>query len=309
MTTGRLPDTYLIGAPKAGTTSLADWLAQHDQVYFSVPKEPFYWAADYPGMRARYGFDTAEAYAALFAGPEAYAATRIAEGSTTYLYSERAVPDIVAAGGEPRFIVSLRRPADLLVSYHRTQLVALNEDEPDFERAWRRSLRGEGPGVTPVDPNIVDYPRIGRLGSALERLYAVVPRHRVHVVLFDELAADPGAVWRSLTGFLDLRSDPAPDFAVRNASTKAARSASLRRFMHTPPPVLAGPIRTLRHWSRTTSNPLVGKFKSALWRDAAHPSVTAEVKAEVSEYFAADTALAAELTGLDLSAWIRLPSR
>ncbi|CAN5138666.1 hypothetical protein BH20ACT5_BH20ACT5_07850 [soil metagenome] len=41
-----LPELYLIGAPKCGTTSLAGWLAGHPEVYFSVPKEPFYWASD-----------------------------------------------------------------------------------------------------------------------------------------------------------------------------------------------------------------------------------------------------------------------
>lgn len=61
-----LPNAYIVGAPKAGTTSLSQWLAQHPDVFFSVPKEPFYWASDYPGLRRHYGFETREAYEALF---------------------------------------------------------------------------------------------------------------------------------------------------------------------------------------------------------------------------------------------------
>lgn len=299
----RLPDTYLIGAPKAGTTSLADWLAQHPQVYFSVPKEPYFWAADYPRQRAKYGFDAREAYDALFTAPAAQTAQVVAEGSTTYLYSDVAVPDILAAGGEPRFVVVVRAPADLLVSYHRTQLVALNEDEADFATAWRRSLTGAGPGVTPLDPKLVDYPAVGALGAALQRLLERVPRERVHVVLFDDLASDPAAVWADLAAFLGLPVDPTPDFAVKNASTKSARSAALRRLTHNPPAWLAAPVRAVRQWSRTTSNPLATRVKGLMWKAAARPSVDPAVKAEVAAYLAADTALLAELIGRDLAHW------
>ena len=49
---------YLIGAPKCGTTTVAGWLGSHRDVYWSTPKEPYYWADDFPGQRAHYGFDT-----------------------------------------------------------------------------------------------------------------------------------------------------------------------------------------------------------------------------------------------------------
>ena len=75
-----LPDVYLIGAPKAGTTSVASWLAVHPQVFWSVPKEPFYWASDYPRMRAHHGFVTRDDYESLFASRAARDAAVRAEG-------------------------------------------------------------------------------------------------------------------------------------------------------------------------------------------------------------------------------------
>lgn len=300
-----LPDVYLIGAPKAGTTSLADWLAQHPEVYFCVPKEPFFWASDYPRMRERYGFADRPSYEALFASPEAAAATLRAEGSTTYLYSRVAVPDILAAASAhpPRFVVSLRKPVDLLISYHRTQVVALNEDEPDFAAAWRRSVAGGLPTVRPLDPKLVDYPSVGALGQAMARLYEAVGRERVHVVLFDDLARDPASVWTRLTAFLGVAAAPAPAFEVRNASNKAARSANLRRLTHNPPAVVAAPVRVLRQWARTTSNPLAAKLKGAMWKAEARPEVTDEVRAEVAAHLATDTLALGELIGHDLTRW------
>lgn len=309
MTDITLPDIFLIGAPKSGTTSVASWLGSHPEVYFSVPKEPYYWAADYPDMRSRYGFDTREKYAALFSSAEARKAPHRAEGSTTYLYSERAVPDILAEVADAKFVVAIRKPVDLLVSYHRTQLVALNEDEQDFSVAWQRSLTGVGPKTTPLDPKLVDYPAVGRLGAAVERLLDLVPRERVHFVLFDDLAADPGAVWAELTGFLGLPSEPAPVFDVRNASTKTFRSPLLRRLTHSPPPWLGAPMRSLRQWSRTTSNPLAGRVKALMWRAEGRPEVSQTVRAEVAEFLAADTELLGELIGVDLSHWVIVSSR
>ena len=71
-----LADLYLIGAPKAGTTSVASWLSEHPDVFWSTPKEPFYWAADYPRMRALYGFETRAQYQHLFESPAATAGGR-----------------------------------------------------------------------------------------------------------------------------------------------------------------------------------------------------------------------------------------
>ncbi len=298
-----LADVYLVGAPKCGTTSLARWLAEHPDVYLSVPKEPYYWAADYPRMRAHYGFDSRSAYEALFASPAAQAAALRVDGSTTYLYSRCAVVDIDAARPTARFVVTLRNPVDLLISYHRTQLVALNETESDFGTAWRRSLDGGAPATDPLDPKLVDYPMVGRLGAAVERLLHTVERARVHFVVFDDLAGNPSGTWRGLTDFLDIGPDPEPAFEVHNASNKAYRSAAVRRLTHRPPALVQAPIRRLRQWSRTTNNPWVAAGKARMWRTAAAPRVSDEIRGEVAEYLRPDVAKLATLLERTLPQW------
>ncbi len=298
-----LPNVYLVGAPKCGTTSLARWLDEHPAVYLSVPKEPYHWAADYPRMRAHYGFDTRRAYEDLYASQAARSATLRVDGSTNYLYSQCAVADISAAVPDARLVVTVRNPVDLLVSYHRTQLVALNETETDFATAWRRSLAGDLPATDPLDSKLLDYPTVGRLGAAVERLLAIVPRERVHFVLFDDLAADPGRTWRELTAFLGIQPEPEPQFEVHNASNKAYRSAMLRRLTHRPPAALEAPIRRLRQWSRTTGNPLVAAGKARMWRSAQTPRVSDEIRHEVAEYLGPDVDKLAVLLERSLPQW------
>lgn len=298
-----LPDTYVIGAPKAGTTSLTRWLDASADAYVSVPKEPYHWASDYPRLREHYGFETRHSYENLYVSAEARAARRRVDGSTVYLYSDTAVSDIVSEVESPRFIVALRRPSELLVSYHRTQVVALNEDEPDFATAWWRSLDGKLPQTDPLDVKLVNYPRVGALGAAVERLLATIPRTQVHAVVFEDLVARPADVWTALARFLDLSTDTESDFAAHNASDKMFRSPLLRRLTHRPPNWVAGPVRRLRQWSRTTQSPLVARAKQRMWRPEQPPAVSADVRAELTRHFRDDVIKLEQLLGVDLSRW------
>lgn len=298
-----LPNVYLIGAPKSGTTSIARWLAEHPQVFWSVPKEPFFWASDYPRMRRHYGFDTLESYAALYSSREAREAPVRADGSTTYLYSEAAVPAILEAVPDARFVVAVRNPADLLVSYHRTQLVAMNESETDFGRAWRRSLVGRLPRTDPLDPKLLDYPRVGALGAAVARLHERVPRDRVHVVLLDDLRTDPVGTWTSLAAFTGVDPAVVPDLRAYNASTKTFRSQALQQTLQRPPRVMAPAVRGLRQWSRTTRLPGVRSVKAMMWRPEARPVASAADRDAVLAHFTDDVRLLGDEIGRDLGHW------
>ena len=40
------PDFFIVGAFKAGTTALYEYLRAHPQIFMSVPKEPMYFGQD-----------------------------------------------------------------------------------------------------------------------------------------------------------------------------------------------------------------------------------------------------------------------
>jgi hypothetical protein len=244
-----------------------------------------------------------ESYQALFRSAEAQAASWRAEGSTVYLYSRTALAAINDEVPAARFVVCVRDPAAQLMSYHRTQLVVLNEDEQDLGRAWRRSLDGTGPSVTPIDPKLVDYPMVGRQGEALERCVDLVGRDRIHVIVFDDLVASPERVWRDLASFAQIDPSVEPEFRVRNASDKMYRSKALRRLTHRPPRLLAPAMTSLRQWSRTTDAPVVQKLKRLAWRAEPKPVTAAETSREIARYFAADVELMGKLLDRDLSHW------
>lgn len=302
-----LPDLYLIGAPKAGTTSISQWLSVHPDVFWSTPKEPYYWATDFPRMRQHYGFDTLNAYRRLYSSSKADAAQVRGDGSTTYLYSAEAVPAILSAVPSARFIVCLRNPVDLVLSYHRTQLVALNESEPDFLSAWHRSRSGSIGTSSPLDAKLLNYPFIGCLGQQVQRLLSTVEHDRVHAIVFDDLVARPEAVWDALATFVGIDPAQVPSFAVANRSDKMYRWSRLRRLTHRPPGLVAPQMRSLRQWSRTTRFPGVAAMKQQMWRTEPRPDLPQRSRAEFAEFFADDVRLLSALVDRDLTDWFPTP--
>src|SRR5712672_1051216 len=109
----RMPDFFIVGHHKSGTTALYQMLRSHPQIYMPDLKEPWFFAED---MRPRFQpprsappFETLDAYLELFqdAGP----GQRIGEASSSYLWSRTAASSIAALRPDARIIAILREPA------------------------------------------------------------------------------------------------------------------------------------------------------------------------------------------------------
>ena len=138
----RLPDFFIVGAPKCGTSALASYLRSHPKILVSPVKEPNYFCFDAPALRV---IDRLETYGRLFA--RARPDQICGEASTAYLFSDEAVPAILDAVPAAQIIVMVRNPLDMVVSHHSQKLYALEENEPDFETAWRLSAASQPESV------------------------------------------------------------------------------------------------------------------------------------------------------------------
>ena len=109
-----MPNFLIVGAQKAGTTSLHYYLKQHPQIYMSLRKEPHFfegmhWDFYRPGRIMLPVTDLAD-YQALFEGVTDEKA--IGEASASYLYSPKAPTLIKRSIPDARLIAILRNPAD-----------------------------------------------------------------------------------------------------------------------------------------------------------------------------------------------------
>lgn len=119
MHAGDLPNLFIIGAPKCGTTSMFHWLAEHPQICASYPKETWFFAGnelDHRDIRPNHREDDLSEYLSCFGAVDDNTRIKM-EGSTHYLYSEPALAFLSGISPKPRLIVQLRNPATRIWSH------------------------------------------------------------------------------------------------------------------------------------------------------------------------------------------------
>src|SRR3954452_25059385 len=104
-----LPNFLIIGAAKAGTTSLYEYLKQHPDVYMSPLKEPGYYWSEAPALEDA-PIRTRADYERLFDGVTTEKA--LGEAAPRYRKSAPPAEGIAHALPPARLIVSLPNPAD-----------------------------------------------------------------------------------------------------------------------------------------------------------------------------------------------------
>lgn len=220
------PGFFIIGGPKCGTTALAQYLSEHPSV-FMAEKEPHYFSTD---LENRIYKDWSE-YLALFSAANSSHAA-VGEASVGYLYSNEAVPNILARYPDARFIVMLRNPVTMAVSLHGQKCFEGEENEPDFERAWELQearARGRDIPLTCHGPAMLQYRAVCSLGRQYERLLSRVDRERVLPVILDDFSSDPRSVWIEVLHFLGVKDDGRTEFPVVNEA-RTRKSVLLRRI-------------------------------------------------------------------------------
>jgi|Deesub1362A_J573_1020465.scaffolds.fasta_scaffold01015_11 hypothetical protein len=128
-----LPTFFILGAAKAGTTTLYYLLRQHPQVFLPFRKEPMFFSSDECYTRGVAWY--ARTY---FRGAQSYLAR--GEATPHYLYwAEKVAPRMKEVYGErePKFIVALRDPVERAYSWYWNMVREGNESLP-FEEALER---------------------------------------------------------------------------------------------------------------------------------------------------------------------------
>jgi hypothetical protein len=297
-----MPDFVIVGAPKCGTTALASWLRAHPELFLARVKEPNYFCFDAPGLRV---VDRLETYGGLFAA--ARPGQLCGEASSAYLYSHEAVPAILAGNPAAKIIALVRNPLEMVPSHHSQKLSNFEENEPDFETAWRLSPERAKGLMVAADcraPRYLDYRAIGRLGEQVGRLKSLVPERQLHVIVFDDLRADPGAVHRGTLAFLRVPARDPGAFPIVNARKSNAWPA-LARFLKRPPAPLRNWKLAAKRAFPAPTKAIGGAIHRLNERPAERGALGAALRQEMIAAFKDDISLLGELLGRDLRHWHR----
>lgn len=288
------PDFFIVGAPKCGTTSIAAWLYGHPQVFMSRAKEPSFFDTDSP----RVGVRTLAHYRRCFRGVGAEHLA-VGEASPNYLFSQVAVQAILEFNPQAKFIVALRDPVQMAPSLHAQLFYNHHEDVADFALAWQlQELRVLGHHIPPRTrlPHFLQYRSACSLGSQLAALYAAAGRHKVCVVLLDDLQRQPRVEYQRVLAFLGVPDDHREAFPIMNSS--AARAPGPLRLLRRNLSYLKQALG-IAHWSRSRWSR--GGTRQ-LPREAPYARSADSMRALLEKEFQSEVDLMQRLLGRDLQA-------
>jgi hypothetical protein len=289
------PNFFIVGAPRCGTTAMYEYLRQHPDVFMPYRKEPVYFGSD---LTRRQPPMTEAEYLALFrpgAGRH-----RLGEASVWYLYSQTAPAEIAAFSHDPRIIIMLRNPVDMMYSLHSQLFFSANEDLADFGDAIAAEAdRREGRRLPPRArrPEGLQYRACGRYASHVRRYLDAFGRDAVHVIIYDDFSADAAASYRRTLEFLGVDASFRADLSIVNRS-KAPRSRWLQQLTYAP-----WFMRTTARLPKPVNHVIRRSLKRMNFKEQPRMVLDPALRAALTLEMAPDVAELGELLGRDLSSW------
>lgn len=289
------PNLFIIGAPKCGTTALRNYLATHPFVFMSYPKEPHFFCKDLKA--GGLPLHSEEEYLNAFFENVKKEHHVIGEASVWYLYSKVAVSTILDFSPKSKFIVMVRNPVDMAYSLYSQFIFSGQEDLRDFRRAWAlQSERLAGRRIPKgffLDKKFLQYGELCKLGKQLKRVYEVVPKDQVMVIVFDDFVKHTPRVYEDVLSFLGLPHDGRSEFPKINASI-TVKPEVFANFLRSR--IVVQSVITAKRLLRIKSLS-VGRIQ---------PPMPLDLRKELAEYFYGDVQELSSLVERDLSHWLRV---
>ena len=298
-----LPDFFVLGAPKAGTTALHAALARHPQLYLSPVKEPKFFLCDGPPPTTG-GPGDAHSYREWIWRPDQYErlfdaappGSRRGESTPFYLSDDAAHERIHRTVPDARLIIILRDPVDRAYSNWAHLWADGLEPVSDFLTACAeepaRTEAGWGP--------FWRYLATGLYGRQLQHLFTLFDREQVLIIRYLSLVEEPVSTLDRVCRFLDVDEGVISEVPPKNVGGYVAPSLYSQ--------VLG---TAFRHGASLGSH-----FPPQVWRKASlplqwliqrtpqhRPELEESDRAQLIAYFDDDITLVEEETGWDLRTW------
>lgn len=313
----RQPDFFIVGAAKAGTTSLYHYLGQHPDIYMSPLKEPGYFAFEVrpenfvPAHQARVRRVVEETrayvrgpmleqrsngivcdwqdYLRLFAAATTQRA--VGEASVSYLWSFTAAAQIAARFPQARILMVLRAPADRAFSQY-LQGVSNGILRQSFRDYVRASLRATGDSFSIYRP----FLEMGFYAEQVQRYLDHFPRRQIGIWLYEETQARPREVLRQVFEFLGVDPSFTPDTSNRHNQPHIARMIKPIHF-----------LRRIGIWQQLraiTPAPIRSRLRDAMYRPPGTVTMRPEDRALMNDFYRNDIRRLEGILNRDLSPWL-----
>jgi hypothetical protein len=284
-----LPTFFIIGAAKAGTTSLHYYLDLHPEIQMSAVKETHFFAGPAEGRPYELGrVETLEEYEALF-DPTVPVRGEASPSYTSYPFREGVPARIKELVPEAKFVYLVRDPVERTISHYQHRVSVGGE---------RRSL----PEVLGEcsDPLRLRETCMSFYASQLDNYLRLFPSERILVVDQAELLADRDAVLREIFDFLGVE----PTFTSAEFGAELLKTSERRRY-----PVgynyfvrrVAAP--SLRRLPASMRRSLRSRVEKRLFPPLPEPALDDDLRTRLESLFSGEIERLRALTDKEFATW------
>lgn len=214
-------EVMIVGAQKAGTSSLFAYLGEHPALVPNLPPEfPWFNRDDEYAQ----GFEWARK---LYFPRAPKDAVLIAKHSLLMQRSHR-IERLYRHNPSCQIVVLLREPVARAYSAYLWARMSGFERAATFEEALAASVSAYR---QPAHREMCNYLENGQYAESVERLWAVFPKSSVHVLFTTELIADAVGACQTIFSAAGVDDAFAPSTGERHNDAAAARSVHLARLI------------------------------------------------------------------------------
>lgn len=311
------PSFIVLGAVKAGTTSLYNYLGQHPEIQMSAWNWPRYFhvAAGTPNfadLSDRYG-DThraesegryemmfpariprsMEQYEALW--PDTDATLVQGEVSPTYLHDPGVCAQIAARKPKTKLLIVLRNPVDRAYSHFVM----------DRRKGWEQIDNfGEALNKEPVHADNFfwgrrHYIRHGLYASIVEKYMESFSRDQIKIMFYEDLVRDPSAYLAEILDFIGVDPGFTIDTSTQHNKGVVKRNTPLSRILYADFPGRQFIKRRLAGPAQASISKKIAKSTHAT-----PGPMQPHVRQELAQIFAEDVHHLQSMVDRDLSSWV-----
>lgn len=312
-----LPNFFIVGAPKAGTTSLYHYLSQHPDVYMSPIKEPNYFASEIraeniepqwqawaqqgnellqeylrgPMREKRFGglVSNWSDYLKLFQNVNGEKA--IGEASVCYLWSRTAARNIASATSHAKIIMVLRNPVDRAFSQYK-QAVANGLVGSSFREQVRTALHRKTTKLELLNP----FLEFGLYHDQVKRFMELFPLENLRIYLYEEYRQALTETLADVFRFLEVDPQFFPDISEKHLQTGMPRLVWVRHK-----------LKQYGAWSRlkgAVPAALVPVVRKMVFRNEQTAEIDRADRLYLSDYYREDVSRLETLIRRNLEGWL-----
>ncbi len=276
-------NTFIVGAPKTGTTSLYYYLNQHTNVCMSSIKEPnFFSAKEVNSLFYKSKIvDDINEYHKLFSQNKKQI---IGEASVSYLFFNEVPNRIYKYNPKAKIIILLRNPIERALSHYLMDF-RLGFCSENFEDIIAQ------PEIFPQ--YYQQYLELGNYFLQLKRYLNVFNENQLSIVFYDDLKSNSQKVMKHIFSFLEIEFQDL-DYSIQNSFLSPSNIfvSELYKF------------NSLRKIVKSLfPEPFLSLVKSIFFSNNSKPTFSDSIIKQLNAYYKSDIVELEKLLNKDLSKW------